>query len=163
MAAWITIVVVIIFLFNIWAVGIYGEVEFIFSSFKVITIVGLILLALIIDLGGVSGQKRLGFHYWRDPGAMNQYIASGAEGRFLAWFSTLVNAAFSYSGVELVAVAAVSACLELPTSTPSFANLSLQRVKPKIHEETFQKLFAESSGEFSSFTSLDRLQSVSKN
>ena len=37
---------------------------------------------------------------------MRTYIAGGAKGRFLGWFSTLVNAAFSYGGVEMVAVAA---------------------------------------------------------
>lgn len=37
---------------------------------------------------------------------MKEYIATGSEGRFLGLFSTLVNAAFSYSGVEMVAVAA---------------------------------------------------------
>ena len=37
---------------------------------------------------------------------MKPYIAGGAEGRFLGLWSTLVNAAFSYGGVETVAVAA---------------------------------------------------------
>jgi yeast amino acid transporter len=37
---------------------------------------------------------------------MKTYIADGNTGRFLGLFSTLVNAAFSYSGVEVVAVAA---------------------------------------------------------
>lgn len=91
---------------NIFAVAIYGEAEFIFASIKIITIIGLLILALIIDVGGVPGQHRLGFQYWRNPGAMNAYIAAGATGRFLGLWSTLVNAAFSYGGVEMVAVAA---------------------------------------------------------
>jgi len=33
-------------------------------------------------------------------------VAKGNTGRFLALFSTLINAAFSYGGVEMVAVAA---------------------------------------------------------
>lgn len=37
---------------------------------------------------------------------MKTYIADGSTGRFLGLFSTLVNAAFSYGGVEMVAVAA---------------------------------------------------------
>ena len=91
---------------NIFAVSIYGEAEFIFASVKIITIVGLLILALIIDVGGVPGQKRLGFHYWKDPGAMKAYVGHGATGRFTGLWSTLVNAAFSYGGVEMVAVAA---------------------------------------------------------
>lgn len=105
-AAWISIIIVLVVCLNIFAVSIYGEAEFIFASIKIITILGLLILALIIDVGGVPGQPRLGFHYWRDPGAMKAYISTGSTGRFLGLWSTLVNAAFSYGGVEMVAVAA---------------------------------------------------------
>jgi amino acid transporter len=105
-AAWITIIIVLVLCLNIFAVAIYGEAEFIFASIKIITIVGLLILALIIDVGGTPHQHRLGFQYWRNPGAMKAYIATGASGRFLGLWSTLVNAAFSYGGVEMVAVAA---------------------------------------------------------
>lgn len=105
-SAWIGLILALILFFNIWAVAIYGEAEFIFASIKILTIVGLLLLALIIDLGGVSGQHRLGFQYWRNPGAMNTYVASGNTGRFLGLWAVLVNAAFAYGGVETVAVAA---------------------------------------------------------
>ncbi|PGH17567.1 hypothetical protein AJ80_04745 [Polytolypa hystricis UAMH7299] len=105
-SAWITIVIVLVFVLNIFAVAIYGEAEFIFASIKIITIVGLLILALIIDLGGGPHRDRLGFRYWKNPGAMKEYIATGDKGRFLGWFSTLVNAAFSFSGVEMVACAA---------------------------------------------------------
>ena len=37
---------------------------------------------------------------------MNEYVSTGATGRFLGFFSVLVNAAFAYGGVEMVAVAA---------------------------------------------------------
>jgi len=105
-AAWIALVLVLILFLNIFAVSIYGEAEFIFASIKILTILGLLLLALIIDLGGVPGQKRLGFHYWKHPGPMNTYIATGATGRFLGFWAVMVNAAFAYGGVETVAVAA---------------------------------------------------------
>lgn len=91
---------------NIFAVQIYGEAEFIFASLKIITIIGLLILSVIIDLGGVPGQKRLGFHYWNDPGPMKPYKAAGALGRFLGLWSTMANAAFSYTGVETIAAAA---------------------------------------------------------
>ncbi|KAK5304714.1 hypothetical protein LTR99_003779 [Exophiala xenobiotica] len=105
-AAWISIIIVLVLCLNIFAVSIYEEAEFIFASIKIITIIGLLILALIIDCGGVPGQHRLGFQYWNNPGAMKKYIASGSTGRFLGLWSTLVNAAFSYGGVEMVAVAA---------------------------------------------------------
>ncbi|KAG8526707.1 uncharacterized protein KY384_008136 [Bacidia gigantensis] len=105
-AAWISIIIVIILFLNVFAVSVYGEAEFCFASIKIITIVGLIIFAFIIDLGGGPKRDRLGFRYWNHPGAMKAFVADGATGRFLGLWSTLVNAAFSYGGVEMVAVAA---------------------------------------------------------
>jgi len=104
---WAPIIVVVLAL-NIFAVSIYGEAEFIFASVKIVTIVGLLLVALVIDLGGAPKQGRLGFRYWvvPDAGGMKEYIAKGDTGRFLGLFATLINATFSYGGVEMVAVAA---------------------------------------------------------
>ena len=105
-AAWISLIIVLIVFLNVFAVAIYGEAEFCFASIKIITIVGLLIFAFIIDLGGGPTRDRLGFRYWKNPGAMKAYKGTGTTGRFLGFFSTLVNAAFSYGGVEMVAVAA---------------------------------------------------------
>lgn len=110
-AAWITIIIVLVICLNIFAVSIYGEAEFIFASVKIITILGLLFLALILICGGgplrgTPGFYAPGFYTWQNPGAVAEYYTDGATGRFLAVFSTLVNASFSYGGVELVAVAA---------------------------------------------------------
>lgn len=105
-AAWISIVIVLVIGLNIFAIQIYGEAEFIFASIKIITIVGLLLMAFIVDLGGGPKHDRLGFRYWKNGLAMLEYDSTGATGRFLGLFSVLVNASFSYGGVELVAVAA---------------------------------------------------------
>lgn len=106
-AAWISIIIVLVVCLNIFAVAIYGEAEFCFAGVKIITIVGLLIFALCIDLGGGPTHDRLGFRYWKNPGAMKMYISTNpSTGRFLGLFSVLVNAAFSYGGVEMVAVAA---------------------------------------------------------
>lgn len=63
-------------------------------------------MAFIVDLGGGPKHDRLGFRFWKNPGAMKEYDSTGSTGRFLGLFNVLVNAAFSYGGVELVAVAA---------------------------------------------------------
>lgn len=94
-AAWITLIIVLIISLNVFAVNIYGEAEFVFASLKIITIVGLLLFAFIADLGGNPHHDRIGFRYWVHPGAMTETIATGNAGRFLSFFSTLVNAAFS--------------------------------------------------------------------
>ena len=75
------------------------------STFKVLTIVGLIILGIVIDLGGAPGHDRLGFRYWKNPGPFVQFDGiSGAEGRFLGWWAVTAKAAFSSIGTEIVAV-----------------------------------------------------------
>ncbi|KAI9700548.1 MAG: hypothetical protein M1820_006702 [Bogoriella megaspora] len=108
-SAWITIVIVLVVCLNIFAVSIYGEAEFCFAAIKLITIVGLLILSLVIMLGGGPTHDRLGFRYWKSPYSAMVALPYGNgpnTGRFLSFFSTLVNAAFSYGGVEMVAVAA---------------------------------------------------------
>jgi amino acid transporter len=106
---WITVIFIIILLVNLFGVKFFGEFEFWLSSFKVITVIGLILLTLIIALGGGPDHDRRGFRYWKDPGAFKEYtknghIISGPEGRFVSWASVLVTAVFAYLGTELVGV-----------------------------------------------------------
>jgi len=93
---------------NIFGVRYFGESEFFFSIIKIIMITGLILLGLIIDLGGAPNHQRLGFRYWRDPGAFKGLglVDNKNTDRFLGWLSVIVQAAFSFQGMELVAIAA---------------------------------------------------------
>ncbi|KAG6911818.1 hypothetical protein DXG01_000065 [Tephrocybe rancida] len=106
-AAWITITMVITITINMFGAGIYGEAEFIFASIKVITIVGLIILGIVLDLGGGPNHDRIGFRYWKNPGAFAQFNGiPGAKGRFLAWWAVMTQAAFSFIGTEIVAIAA---------------------------------------------------------
>ena len=75
------------------------------SSIKVLTITGLIILGIILDLGGGPNHDRIGFRYWKNPGPFVQYKGiSGPTGRFLGWWAVLDNAAFSFIGTEIVAV-----------------------------------------------------------
>ncbi|KAH0495915.1 hypothetical protein TgHK011_009440 [Trichoderma gracile] len=105
-AVWITIILVLIFIFNLIDVGIFGEVEFVFSCVKIVALVGLLILSLVIDLGGGPTHDRLGFRHWNNPGAMVEYIFSGDTGRFLGLFNAIVNAGFAFAGIEMIAVAA---------------------------------------------------------
>ncbi|KAJ6510097.1 amino acid permease, partial [Mycena vitilis] len=113
-AVWITIIMVIVIGINMCGAGAYGEAEFIFASIKVITITGLIILGIILDLGGGPNHDRIGFRYWKNPytthwpvGPFVQYDGiAGAKGRFLGWWAVMTQAAFSYIGTEIVAIAA---------------------------------------------------------
>jgi len=101
---WITIFLVSILFINYFGIKLFGEIEFWLSSFKVLTIVGLIILSLVLALGGGPDHDRKGFRYWKDPGAFKEYIDTGATGRFLGLWSTFVTATFAYLGTELVGV-----------------------------------------------------------
>ncbi|KAL1997190.1 hypothetical protein VTN49DRAFT_7337 [Thermomyces lanuginosus] len=101
---WITVFFILIVSINYFGVRFFGEFEFWLSSFKVIVILGVILLSLILALGGGPDHDRKGFRYWKDPGAFNTYIDDGAAGRFYAFWSTMVQATFAYLGTELVGV-----------------------------------------------------------
>ncbi|KAF9513616.1 hypothetical protein BS47DRAFT_1344108 [Hydnum rufescens UP504] len=106
-AAWVSVCLVVVIVINMLGAGAYGEAEFFFVSFKVITIVGLLILGVILDLGGGPNHDRIGFRYWKNPGPFVQYNGiSGAKGRFLGWWSVMTQAAFSYIGTEIVGIAA---------------------------------------------------------
>jgi amino acid transporter len=101
---WIAIFLVVIVCINYFGVRFFGEFEFWLSSFKVIVIVGLILLSLVLACGGGPDHDVKGFKYWHDPGAFKPYIKTGAAGNFLGFWSTMVTATFAYLGTELVGV-----------------------------------------------------------
>jgi amino acid transporter len=66
-------------------IRIYGEVELVCAMLKILLILGLIIFGLVYDLGGVHGQERIGFRYWRDPGPFGQgyHYVGTAAGRFV--------------------------------------------------------------------------------
>ncbi|KAF2793077.1 proline-specific permease-like protein [Melanomma pulvis-pyrius CBS 109.77] len=107
-AVWIAIFLVVILFLNIVAVGVFGEAEFWFASIKFLTIMGLIILGFVIMLGGSpNDQGRLGFRYWKDPGAFTPYLVDGNTGKFLAYWTAFVRAGFAFiTSPELIALAA---------------------------------------------------------
>lgn len=61
----------------------------------------------MLDLGGGPNHDRLGFRYWHHPGPLVQFMdIAGTKGRFLGWWAVMTQAAFSYLGTEIVAIAA---------------------------------------------------------
>ncbi|KAF8583592.1 amino acid transporter [Ramaria rubella] len=102
-AVWITICLVVVIFINLLGARVFGECEFWFASIKVVTIIGLLILGLVIDLGGAPDHDRRGFRYWHHPGPFTQFLGiHGAKGRFLAFWSTLIQAAYSFLGTEIV-------------------------------------------------------------
>ncbi|KAF8498527.1 general amino acid permease 1 [Russula emetica] len=107
-AGYTVVLCFLVCLINIFGVRYFGESEFVFSIIKLVLITGLILCGLIIDLGGGPDHKRLGFTYWKHPGAFNGpgLVKNKSTDHFLGWVSVLVQAGFSFQGMELVAIAA---------------------------------------------------------
>jgi amino acid transporter len=106
-SVFVFVCIVVVVTINMLGAGAYGETEFIFASIKVLTITGLIILGIVLDLGGGPDHDRIGFRYWKNPGPFVQYDGiAGAWGRFLGWWAVLINAAFSFIGTEIVAIAA---------------------------------------------------------
>ncbi|KAF2227529.1 amino-acid permease inda1 [Elsinoe ampelina] len=99
---WITIFLLIVIAINAFGVLGYAEEEFWVSLIKLSTIVIFMLMALVFTLGGgpSNGQysEYWGARLWYDPGA----FADGFDGVC----GVFVNAAFAYSGSELVGLAA---------------------------------------------------------
>ncbi|KAI5458534.1 amino acid permease/ SLC12A domain-containing protein [Mariannaea sp. PMI_226] len=103
----VVVILIVIFAVNYFGVGIFGELEFWLSTFKVTILLGLIILIIVIATGGADGNCR-GFRYWSDPGAfaVNKEwdVSSPALGKFLGVWSSMIMATFAYLGTELIGV-----------------------------------------------------------
>ena len=105
-ALWITLFIVVTFIVGISLVRFYGEVEFVFATLKILLVAGIVIMGLVIDLGGVPGQGRIGFRYWNNPGPFVEYLATGSWGCFVGFWAVMNNAVYSFAGVESLSVAA---------------------------------------------------------
>lgn len=68
------------------------------------------MFAIFVD-AGVGDQGYLGFHNWVHPGPFAPYLLDSVGGnmplaKFIGFWSTLIQAGFSYQGTELVGIAA---------------------------------------------------------
>ncbi|KAH6687252.1 amino acid permease [Plectosphaerella plurivora] len=105
----IAIFLVAIVIINFWGIRFFGEFEFWLSSFKVVVIIGIMLFSLVLICGGGPDHDARGFRYWNNPGAFKEYIDTGAWGKVLGFWSTMINATFAYMGTELVGVTVAEA------------------------------------------------------
>ncbi|KIY66409.1 hypothetical protein CYLTODRAFT_423444 [Cylindrobasidium torrendii FP15055 ss-10] len=110
LAIYVTVILICMVAINMAGVKYFGEFEFWFAFIKVITIIGLCIMCLVVDLGGAPDRDRRGFRYWRDTPFNSDYLdlTPPAKARFLGFWAVLTQAAFSYGGMEGLA----SICLE---------------------------------------------------
>ncbi|KAJ5316943.1 hypothetical protein N7508_001451 [Penicillium antarcticum] len=106
---WIAVILIVILILNIVAVSWYGEAEFWFASLKIIAIIGLIILGVVLFFGGGPKHDRVGFRYWKTPGAFaDPYLVSNRNtSRLLAFWTALIKSGFSFIfSPELITTAA---------------------------------------------------------
>ena len=99
-AAWLSIFLVLIFLINICAVQVFGEVEVIMSVIKLFWIVVIIVACIVISAGGAPNHKSMGFHYWD-----TMPFTNGFKG-FLDVMGTCI---FAMGGSEMCGIVAAEA------------------------------------------------------
>ncbi|KAJ5388015.1 amino acid permease [Penicillium cosmopolitanum] len=106
-AIWVTVFSAVLFATNAFLVRIYGEVEFHLALLKVFLIVGMNFMGIVITAGGGPNHETIGFKYWHDPGPFVQYLGvPGPLGRFMGFWTVFANAAYAYSSVETISMAA---------------------------------------------------------
>ncbi|KAF2433320.1 hypothetical protein EJ08DRAFT_668930 [Tothia fuscella] len=82
-AVWVSIMIVVIVGLNWLPVQFDGETE--------------LWYLMVSRFARGPNHDRLGFRYWKHPGAANTYLAEGNTGRFLALLLTLVLPAFPFT------------------------------------------------------------------
>jgi amino acid transporter len=101
-AVFITIFWVFIFLINVWGTLGYAEEEFWSSCIKLSATVIFMIIALVLVCGG-GPKDGMYSEYW---GARTWYNPGAFNNGFKGFCSVFVTAAFSFSGTELVGLAA---------------------------------------------------------
>lgn len=101
-AVWITIFLVAVIVINIFGSIGFAEEEFCASTLKLIATVIFMIIALVLVCGGGPKDGRYneywGARYWYEPGAFRN--------GFRGFCGVFVTAAFSFTGTELVGLAA---------------------------------------------------------
>lgn len=100
---WSALFLIIIFILNSLSALAYGESEYWFASIKVITIIIFLIIGLLMIIG-ILGSENIGFENWTLSDGHGRH-APFAGGIF-AIINVFLVAGFSFSGTELVGLAA---------------------------------------------------------
>ena len=133
-AVWITIFWVFIIIINIFGTLGYAEEEYVSALIKLSAIVIFMIVAIILICGGGPSDGKFneywGARYWYDPGAF--------QNGFVGFCSVFVTAAFSFSGTELVGLAAAES--ENPTKAlPSAIKQVFWRITLYVPQSLLQR------------------------
>lgn len=158
-AGYIVAFMVLTLAVNIIGVKWYGEIEFVFACIKISALVGLMIFGLIVDLGGIPGNKKfIGGKYWREEPFNDNWRGVRPVGlsRFLGFWGVFTKAAFAYSTTECVAVLVSRPPLVMLT------NRQAKRTTPVAPCQRQSRLYFTALSSFTSFQfSLSASQSLS--
>lgn len=92
---------------NVFAVRLYGEVEFWLSLGKLILCIGLLFFTVITMSGGNPQRDAFGFRNWHaEGGPIAEYIGTGAVGRLQGFLAGLFSACFTVVSSEYLSMTA---------------------------------------------------------
>lgn len=94
---WVAIFFVLIVVINFIGAKGYGEGEFVFGCLKLSMIIGFIIMAIVVDVGGGPKKEYIGGKYWHHP---------GSHTNFKGLCAVFVTGAFSLGQSEFVALSA---------------------------------------------------------
>ncbi|KAJ5198906.1 Amino acid/polyamine transporter I [Penicillium cf. griseofulvum] len=104
---WITVFLSVIVILNFINHRLPSRIEFYVSSFKLVVMLGLMILSTVIALGGGPDQDVKGFRYWSYPGGFgtHRHLDHGLLEKFYITCSTMSSATFAYIGSERSGIA----------------------------------------------------------
>ncbi|HVV69054.1 MAG TPA: amino acid permease [Gammaproteobacteria bacterium] len=95
---WSALFFALIFLLNIFTVGLYGEIEYWFSAIKIATVIIFIVAGFLMILG-VFNHQPIGFHNWHVGDAP-------FHNGWFGIFSVMLIAGFAFQGTEIFGITA---------------------------------------------------------
>ncbi|KAK6461999.1 dicarboxylic amino acid permease [Scheffersomyces coipomensis] len=100
---WAAVLYVCCIATNFLPIRYYGELEFILTLGKLLTLLGIYIVCLVITCGGSPSGHTIGFRYWREE-AFLPYLVGGNTGKFLGWWAAVVSSLFGFIGVETAGI-----------------------------------------------------------
>lgn len=99
----------------------------------------------MITCGGGPNHESIGFRYWNDPGPFVQYLGvPGSLGQFMGFWTVFINAAYAYSSVETISMAAAETYAprrNIPKAAKRvFVRVMLFYGLPHLHHNALQDL-----------------------
>ncbi|KAJ5087629.1 Amino acid/polyamine transporter I [Penicillium angulare] len=119
---------------------IFRSSEKLLHRVKIGTMTSLVALSLSICLGGRTGYDRWGFQYWKNPGAMHEYLARGSVGKFLGLLQSLhlSTAAFSFVPEMIVHRAELAETMDETEITEQIQPAENSNIPRKVVTDVFQ-------------------------